>query len=116
METKKRKLPSIKDSKNKFLNLLKKNNSITETLVESNLMEERFFFALKNDPDFLRAFDEIINFKLEVAFLETVLKSKTPTLITFALSSRLGEKYSKNKPVSEEETAAQIIFEERTNE
>ena len=105
-----KKTPDVLRPEAIFLSLLKKNITIEEALAQSALKEEQLFRALKKSRVFVKQFSEIIDFKLEMLFLDAVFKNKTPALITFALQSRV-EKYNKNKvSAGEERPSVPIVF------
>lgn len=96
--------------KSKFLELLKTGAQITDALKESGLSAKELFLSANKKTSFKKEFDDIINFQLEILFLETVFKSKSPTLITFALASRLGGKYNKKTPAEERKQPLPLVF------
>jgi len=97
-----------------FLNNLQNAPSIETALQDSGLNAARFFYLLEKDAKFRLQFEKIINLKLEISFLDAALKTKSPTILSFALTNRLAEKYNKSKAGEAGAAAApaQIIFEQ----
>lgn len=102
---------AARGAKAAFLQLLRENKDITSAVEQSGIGIGALATALEKDKTFSAKYEKIINQQLEILFLEAVFKSKSPTLITFALTNRLSAKYNKSKPAPEE-TAVPIIFEE----
>ncbi|MDR0292227.1 MAG: hypothetical protein LBI01_05665 [Elusimicrobium sp.] len=107
---------AAKKLKTSFLKHLQNSPSIDNALEAAGLEPIKFFSYLDNDKDFEFRFHKIVNQKLEIAFLDAALKTKSPTILSFALTNRLAEKYNKAKaPFSPPETA-QIIFTDASDE
>lgn len=91
-------------AKQNFLNTLQKSLTLTQALEESALDQGALCRFLIEDKTFQKAFDKIINLKLELALLESALKSKAAGILSFSLINRLPKKYNKTK--KEEKLAA----------
>jgi len=105
--------------KENFLKILQKSLTLTQALEESALDQGDLCRFLIEDKTFQKNFDKIINLKLELALLESALKSKAAGILSFSLINRLPKKYNKTKKeekISAVNTApAKIIyFEENT--
>lgn len=101
-------------AKQNFLNSLQKSLTLTQALEESALDQGDLCRFLIEDKTFQKAFDKIINLKLELALLESALKSKAAGILSFSLINRLPKKYNKTKkeekPAPSADTPAKIIF------
>ncbi|MBQ4493560.1 MAG: hypothetical protein II972_03035 [Elusimicrobiaceae bacterium] len=104
-------------AKQNFLNILQKSLTLTQALEESTLDQGDLCRFLIEDKTFQKNFDKIINLKLELALLESALKSKAAGILSFSLINRLPKKYNKTK--KEEKLSSQtpaptkiIYFEE----
>ena len=86
-----------KNSKENFLNILQKSLTLTQALEESALDQGDLCRFLIEDKTFQKHFDKIINLKLELALLESALKSKAAGILSFSLINRLPKKYNKTK-------------------
>lgn len=100
--------------KEKFLTILEESSTINEALELSNFPKSMLCSALLKDKTFQKNFDKIINLKLEIALIESALKSKTAGILCFSLTNRLPKKYNKSpkesaKPAS---TPSKIIYDE----
>jgi len=85
-----------------FLEALQNADSLSEALDACAMPKSALCAMLFKSKSFQKAFDKIINLKLEIALIETALKSKTPTVLSFSLTNRLPKKYNKSqKPVSD---------------
>ena len=93
-----------KIAKQNFLNTLQKSLTLTQALQESALDQGDLCRFLIEDKTFQKNFDKIINLKLELALLESALKSKAAGILSFSLINRLPKKYNKTK--KEEKTSA----------
>jgi len=106
-------------AKQNFLNILQKSLTLTQALEESALDQGDLCRFLIEDKTFQKAFDKIINLKLELALLESALKSKAAGILSFSLINRLPKKYNKTKkeekPSPSVDTPAKIIFLEQEN-
>ena len=106
-------------AKEKFLNILQKSLTLTQALEESSLDQGDLCRFLIEDKTFQKQFDKIINLKLELALLESALKSKAAGILSFSLINRLPKKYNKTK--KEEKTSpnnttpTKIIYIEEDN-
>ncbi|MGB2579341.1 hypothetical protein AAIR98_001260 [Elusimicrobium simillimum] len=106
-------------SKKAFLKELQKPQSVEAALEAAGLEFMRFYGYLEKDREFSAKFDSIVNLKLELAFLDAALKTKSASILSFALSNRLPEKYNKSKPAAQPASSpqgAQIIFTELTDD
>jgi len=102
--------------KRNFLKLLQNAATIEAALESAGMEPIKLLHYLDRDADFDAAFQKIINQKLELAFLDAALKTKSPTILSFALTNRLAEKYNKAKaPALPPETQAQIILTDITD-
>ena len=102
---------AAKKLNNSFLKHFQNSLSISAALEAAGLEEAKFYSYLDGDKDFDFKFQKTVNQKLEIAFLETALQSKTAAILSFALVNRLPEKYNRAKaPSSAQEGPAQIIF------
>ncbi|ACC98402.1 hypothetical protein Emin_0847 [Elusimicrobium minutum Pei191] len=100
-----------RDVKINFLTHLQNALNIEAALELTGLQAIKLFSFLQKDKVFARRFDQIINLKLEIAFLDSALKTKSPTILSFALTNRLGEKYNKTKtPPNSAAPLPQIVF------
>lgn len=101
-------------AKQNFLNILQKSLTLTQALEESTLDQGDLCRFLIEDKTFQKAFDKIINLKLELALLESALKSKAAGILSFSLINRLPKKYNKTKkeekPSPASDIPAKIIF------
>lgn len=84
-------------AKQNFLNILQKSLTLTQALEESSLDQGDLCRFLIEDKTFQKQFDKIINLKLELALLESALKSKAAGILSFSLINRLPKKYNKTK-------------------
>ena len=84
-------------AKQNFLNILQKSLTLTQALEESSLDQGDLCRFLIEDKTFQKNFDKIINLKLELALLESALKSKAAGILSFSLINRLPKKYNKTK-------------------
>ena len=84
-------------AKQNFLNILQKSLTLTQALEESSLDQGDLCRFLIEDKTFQKQFDKIINLKLELALLESALKSKAAGILSFSLINRLPKKYNKAK-------------------
>lgn len=84
-------------AKQNFLNILQKSLTLTQALEESTLDQGDLCRFLIEDKTFQKHFDKIINLKLELALLESALKSKAAGILSFSLINRLPKKYNKAK-------------------
>lgn len=102
-----------KTLKENFLKTLQEANTITEALELSAFPKNMLCSVLAEDKSFLKAFDKIINLKLEIALIEAALKSKTAGILCFSLTNRLPKKYNKSPKESPKRTEApsKIIYE-----
>lgn len=102
-----------KTLKENFLKTLQESDTITEALELSSFPKNMLCSALAQDKAFLKAFDKIINLKLEIALIEAALKSKTAGILCFSLTNRLPKKYNKSPKESAKrpETPSKIIYE-----
>jgi len=97
--------------KRNFLKLLQNSVSIEAALQAAEMEPIKLLHYLERDKGFETDFHKIINQKLELAFLDCALQSKTAAILSFALTNRLAEKYNKPKTSAlPPETPAQIIF------
>ncbi len=101
-----------KTLKENFLKTLQESDSVTEALEASAFPKHLLCSALSKDKSFLKAFDKIINLKLEIALIEAALKSKTAGILCFSLTNRLPKKYNKSPKESPKkaETPGKIIY------
>lgn len=117
-------ITSNKDEKEQFLFALQENETLSEALEFCGLTKSKLCTFLFKDKTFQKNFDKIINLKLEIALLETALKSRASNILTFSLINRLPKKYNKSKKEKSSEQAKQnglenpqeIIFMENDNE
>ena len=86
-----------KIAKQNFLNTLQKSLTLNQALEESALDQGDLCRFLIEDKTFQKNFDKIINLKLELALLESALKSKAAGILSFSLINRLPKKYNKTK-------------------
>ena len=86
-----------KSTKEIFLKTLQKSLTLTQALEESSLDQGDLCRFLIEDKTFQKSFDKIINLKLELALLESALKSKAAGILSFSLINRLPKKYNKAK-------------------
>ena len=84
-------------AKENFLKILQKSLTLTQALEESALDQGDLCRFLIEDKTFQKNFDKIINLKLELALLESALKSKAAGILSFSLINRLPKKYNKTK-------------------
>lgn len=84
-------------AKQNFLTILQKSLTLTQALEESSLDQGDLCRFLIEDKTFQKNFDKIINLKLELALLESALKSKAAGILSFSLINRLPRKYNKTK-------------------
>ena len=110
-----------KIAKQNFLNTLQKSLTLNQALEESALDQGDLCRFLIEDKTFQKAFDKIINLKLELALLESALKSKAAGILSFSLINRLPKKYNKAKkeektPSCSDTTAKIIYFESEKSE
>lgn len=84
-------------AKENFLKTLQKSLTLTQALEESPLDQGDLCRFLIEDKTFQKQFDKIINLKLELALLESALKSKAAGILSFSLINRLPKKYNKTK-------------------
>lgn len=96
--------------KQQFLEALQNADSLSEALEACNMPKSVLCGFLFKDKSFLKAFDKIINLKLEIALLETALKSKSASVLSFSLTNRLPKKYNKTKKENKEEAPSQILY------
>lgn len=98
--------------KENFLKILQESDTVTEALEASSFPKHLLCAALAKDKSFLKAFDKIINLKLEIALIEAALKSKTAGILCFSLTNRLPKKYNKSPKESpkKSETPSKIIY------
>lgn len=106
-------------SKETFLKILQKSLTLTQALEESALDQGDLCRFLIEDKSFQKNFDKIINLKLELALLESALKSKTAGILSFSLINRLPKKYNKTKkeekpPTTNTAPTKIIYFEENS--
>ena len=101
---------AAKKLKNSFLKHLQNSVSIDGALEAAGMETIKLLHFLDRDADFETAFHKIINQKLEIAFLDAALKTKSPTILSFALTNRLADKYNKAKAPAGPAETAQIIF------
>ena len=94
-------------AKQNFLTILQKSLTLTQALEESSLDQGDLCRFLIEDKTFQKNFDKIINLKLELALLESALKSKAAGILSFSLINRLPKKYNKTK---KEEKLAQTCL------
>lgn len=83
--------------KENFLKILQKSLTLTQALEESTLDQGDLCRFLIEDKTFQKHFDKIINLKLELALIESALKSKAAGILSFSLINRLPKKYNKTK-------------------
>lgn len=84
-------------AKENFLKILQKSLTLTQALEESTLDQGDLCRFLIEDKTFQKHFDKIINLKLELALIESALKSKAAGILSFSLINRLPKKYNKTK-------------------
>ncbi len=103
-----------KQIKQKFLDALEQSDTLCEALEISCLPKNMLCHFLIKDKEFLKEFDKIVNLKLEIALLESALKSKSAGILSFSLINRLPKKYNKTKkeaPSKESQPApSQIVY------
>ncbi|MCL2888438.1 MAG: hypothetical protein FWF35_03980 [Elusimicrobia bacterium] len=109
-ETKKYDTNAANKLKRTFLKHLQNSVAIDGALEAAGMEPIKLLHYLDKDKDFESSFHKIINQKLEIAFLDAALKTKSPTILSFALTNRLAEKYNKTKPSFLPPETAQIIF------
>ncbi|MDR1683935.1 MAG: hypothetical protein LBR90_00535, partial [Elusimicrobiota bacterium] len=83
--------------KQQFLEALANSETLAEALEVCSMPRGMLCGFLFKDKTFLKAFDKVINLKLEIALLETALKSKAAGVLSFSLTNRLPKKYNKTK-------------------
>jgi len=88
---------SAKLIQQKFLQALQNADSLSEALDACAMPKSALYALLFKNKSFQKAFDKIINLKLEITLIETALKSKTPAVLSFSLTNRLPKKYNKSK-------------------
>lgn len=108
-------------AKQNFLNTLQNSLTLTQALEESSLDQGALCRFLIEDKTFQKKFDKIINLKLELALLESALKSKAAGILSFSLINRLPKKYNKAKkeekaPASQAAPAKIIYFDADNSE
>lgn len=103
-----------KTLKENFLKTLQQSDTITEALELSSFPKNMLCSALSEDKSFLKAFDKIINLKLEIALIEAALKSKTAGILCFSLTNRLPKKYNKSpkETPKRSDSPGKIIYED----
>ena len=103
-----------KTLKENFLKTLQQSDTITEALELSSFPKNMLCLALSEDKSFLKAFDKIINLKLEIALIEAALKSKTAGILCFSLTNRLPKKYNKSpkETPKRSDSPGKIIYED----
>lgn len=84
-------------TKENFLKILQKSLTLTQALEESSLDQGDLCRFLIEDKTFQKHFDKVINLKLELALIESALKSKAAGILSFSLINRLPKKYNKTK-------------------
>ena len=94
-------MQDTKTLKQNFLDALQNADSLAEALEISALPKNLLCGFLLKDKSFQKAFDKIINLKLEIALIDTTLKSKAAGVLSFSLSNRVPQKYNKTKKESE---------------
>lgn len=104
-------------AKQNFLTILQKSLTLTQALEESALDQGDLCRFLIEDKTFQKAFDKIINLKLELALLESALKSKAAGILSFSLINRLPKKYNKTKKEEKTENSfpTKIIYMEENS-
>lgn len=95
-----------KTLKQQFLQALTESESLCDALEACAMPRSVLCGFLIKDKTFLKSFDKIINLKLEMALLETALKSKAAGVLSFSLVNRLPKKYNKTKKESPAEGSA----------
>ena len=107
-------MKSDKDTtiKQQFLQSLEESESLSDALKACSMPKSLLCSFLIKDKTFLKSFDKIINMKLEMALLDTALKSKAAGILSFSLINRLPKKYNKTKkePKTEEQSPAKIVY------
>ncbi len=101
--------------KQQFLQALTESESLCDALEACSMPRSILCGFLIKDKAFLKSFDKIINLKLEMALLETALKSKAAGVLSFSLVNRLPKKYNKTKKETSAEgigqkTPAKIVY------
>ncbi len=96
--------------KQQLLEAITNTDTLEEALSVMNITKGQFYSYLTKDKTFLKRFDKIINLKLEIALLESALKSKSASILSFSLANRLPLKYNKSAKENKEEAPAQIIY------
>ncbi|MDR0953194.1 MAG: hypothetical protein LBM71_03275 [Elusimicrobiota bacterium] len=101
-----------KQLKEQFLQALQESDTLAEALELCSLPKSALCAFIFKDKVFAKTFDKIINLKLEIALLETALRSKSAGILSFSLTNRLPKKYNKAKKEAKEETqeARQIVY------
>lgn len=103
-----------KQIKQKFLDALEQSDTLCEALDLCALPKNMLCHFLIKDKKFLKDFDKIVNLKLEIALLESALKSKSAGILSFSLINRLPKKYNKTKkeaPAKEAQpSVSQIVY------
>lgn len=104
---------NTKTIKQNFLQALQEAESLSDALESCAMPKSMLCSFLIKDKTFLKSFDKIINLKLEMALLETALKSKSAGILSFSLVNRLPKKYNKTKkePADKaEKSPAKIVY------
>lgn len=96
--------------KQQLLEAITNSDTLEEALCVMNITKGIFYTYLTKDKTFLKRFDAIINLKLEIALLESALKSKSASILSFSLANRLPLKYNKSSKENKEEAPAQIVY------
>ena len=106
-------MQDTKTLKQNFLETLQNADSLAEALEISALPKHLLCGFLLKDKSFQKAFDKIINLKLEIALLDAALKSKAAGVLSFSLSNRVPKKYNKTKKDKDDESPKepkQIVY------
>jgi len=100
--------------KQQFIQALQEAESLSDALEACSMPKSLLCSFLIKDKAFLKSFDKIINLKLEMALLETALKSKSAGILSFSLINRLPKKYNKTKKESpsaeSQKTPSKIVY------
>jgi len=99
--------------KEQFLEALQNAESLSDALEACAMPKSMLCNFLFKDKKFQKDFDKIINLKLEIALLETALKSKAAGILSFSLTNRLPKKYNKARKEDKQESPAgvqQIVY------
>lgn len=83
--------------KQKLLDALQETESLTDALEFCGVSKSALCSFLFTDKTFQKSFDKIINLKLEIALIDTALKSRAANILSFSLINRLPKKYNKTK-------------------